>query len=139
MTAIDKIHKTIKLSNRYVFERKDFANCASYGQVGRVLKKLVEKGVLLKIGYGLYTKSRLNSLTKKPMPTNPGGTDAIMREILKMRGVEFELDAMSQKSIIGLSTQIPANVQLYWDPKHFNRYIKVGNKVLNNQRKPREI
>ncbi|WEM44790.1 DUF6088 family protein (plasmid) [Photobacterium sp. DA100] len=135
MTAIDQIHNKIKRSRRYVFERKDFDKYASYGQVGRVLKKLVEKGVLMKIGYGLYTKSTINSLTNKPMPTNPGGTDAIMREVLKMRGVDFELDAMSQKSLNGQSTQIPANIQLKWDPKHFNRCIKVGNKVMRNQRK----
>ncbi|GAL09443.1 S-adenosylhomocysteine hydrolase [Vibrio astriarenae] len=135
MTVNDQIHKKIKSSRRYVFERKDFDNYASYGHVGRILNKLVEKGVLMKIGYGLYTKSKINSLTSKPMPTNPGGADAIMREVLKMRDVGFELDVMSQKSLNGQSTQVPANIQLKWDPKRFNRYIKVGNKVLSNRRK----
>ena len=133
MTAADRIYQKIKRSRRYVFERKDFYNDASYDQVGRVLKQLVDKGVLMKIGYGLYTKSTINSLTKKPKPTNPGGTDAIMREILRLRGVDFEMDAMSLKSINGQSTQIPASIKYKWDPKLFNRSLKVGNRVLSNR------
>lgn len=133
MTATDRIAQKIKRSRRYVFERKDFYGYASYDQIGRVLKKLVDKGVLMKIGYGLYTKSTINSLTSKPMPSNPGGTDAIMREILKLRGVDFELDAMSLKSINGQSTQIPASFKYKWNAKHFNRSLKVGNRVLNNR------
>lgn len=133
MTATDRVYQKIKRSRRNVFERKYFENIASYDQIGRVLKKLLDKGVLMKLGYGLYTKSTINSLTNKPMPTNPGGTDAIMREILKLRGVDFELDAMSLKSLNGQSTQIPASVKYKWDAKHFNRSLKVGNRVLNSR------
>lgn len=132
MTTADRIAKQIRRSRRYVFERKDFGNYASYDQVGRALKQLVEKGELMKIGYGLYTKATINSLTKKPMPTNPGGTDAILREILRLRGVDYELDSMSLKSINGQSTQIPASIKYKWDPKQFNRCLKIGNRVLVN-------
>ena len=86
MTAVECIYQKIKRSRRYVFERKDFDDVASYDQVGRALRQLVKQGDLIKIGYGLYTKAKLNSLTGKPMPTHPGGTDALMREILKMKG-----------------------------------------------------
>jgi len=134
MTTTDSIYQKIKRSRRYVFERKDFDNYASYDQIGRVLKKLVNQGVLMKIGYGLYTKSTINSLTNKPMPTNPGGTDAIIREVLKLRGVDFEMDAMSLKTLNGKSTQIPAFIRYKWDYKHFNRNLKVGNRVLSNRR-----
>jgi hypothetical protein len=134
MTATDRIYQKIKRSRRYVFERKDFDNYASYDQIGRVLKQLVDKGVLIKIGYGLYTKATINSLTNKPMPTNPGGTDAIMREILKLRGVDFEMDATSLRSINGKSTQIPASIKYSWDSKQFNRNLKVGNRVLSYRR-----
>ncbi|NMR24710.1 S-adenosylhomocysteine hydrolase [Pseudoalteromonas sp. NEC-BIFX-2020_015] len=134
MTATDRIYQKIKRSRRYVFERKDFDNYASYDQVGRVLKQLVDKGELIKIGYGLYTKATINSLTNKPMPTNPGGTDALIREILKLRGVDFEMDTMSLRSINGESTQIPASIKYSWDSKQFNRSLKVGNRVLSYRR-----
>lgn len=132
MTAVDRIYQKIKRSRRYVFERKDFDGFASYDQIGRALKQLVKKGELIKLGYGLYSKARINSLTGKPMPTNPGGSDALMREILKMKGVDFEMDNLSLQSLSGESTQIPSSVQYSWNPKQFNRKLVVGNRVLNS-------
>ncbi|WP_261857294.1 DUF6088 family protein [Photobacterium sanguinicancri] len=132
MTAVDRVYQKIKRSRRYVFERKDFDGFASYDQIGRVLRQLVKQGELIKLGYGLYTKARINSLTGSPMPTNPGGSDALMREILKMKGVDFEMDNLSLQSLSGESTQIPSSVQYSWDPKQFNRKLAVGNRVLNS-------
>ncbi|MCF7506055.1 MULTISPECIES: DUF6088 family protein [Vibrio] len=132
MIAVDSICQKIKRSRRYVFERKDFDGVASYDQIGRALRQLVNQGELLKIGYGLYTKAKLNSLTGKPMPTNPGGSDALMREILKMKGVDFEMDSLSLQSLSGESTQIPSSVHYSWNPKQFNRKLVVGNRVLNS-------
>ncbi|HCM1364944.1 TPA: S-adenosylhomocysteine hydrolase [Vibrio parahaemolyticus] len=132
MTAVDRVYQKIKRSRRYVFERKDFDGFASYDQIGRALRQLVKQGELIKLGYGLYTKARMNSLTGRPMPTNPGGSDALMREILKMKGVDFEMDSLSLQSLSGESTQIPSSVQYSWNPKQFNRKLAVGNRVLNS-------
>ncbi|MEZ9899000.1 DUF6088 family protein [Vibrio breoganii] len=132
MTAVDRVYQKIKRSRRYVFERKDFDGFASYDQIGRALRQLVKQGELIKLGYGLYTKARINSLTGRPMPTNPGGSDALMREILRMKGIDFEMDSLSLQSLSGESTQIPSSVQYLWNPKHFNRKLTVGNRVLNS-------
>ncbi|CCO48991.1 S-adenosylhomocysteine hydrolase [Vibrio nigripulchritudo SOn1] len=132
MTAVDRVYQKVKRSRRYVFERKDFDGFASYDQIGRALRQLVKQGELIKLGYGLYTKARINSLTGKPMPTNPGGSDALMREILKMKGVDFEIDSLSLQSLSGESNQIPSSVQYSWNPKQFNRKLVVGNRVLNS-------
>ncbi len=132
MTAEKRISLKIKRSRRYVFERKDFENIASYDQVGRALNQLMDKGELMKVGYGLYTKARLNSLTGKLMPTHPGGTDAIMREILKMKGVDFEMDSLSLQSFAGGSTQIPSSVNYSWNLKQFNRRLVIGSRVLHS-------
>ena len=130
MTTLNRIEMHIKASRRYVFERKDFAHFASHSQISRSLKLLIEKGVLMRLGYGLYTKATINSLTNQPMPTHPGGTDGVMLEILKKLGVPFEIDQMSLKSINGHSNQILASVQYSWSNKAFNREIKLGNRVL---------
>lgn len=132
MTAVERVYQKIKRSRRYVFERKDFDGFASYDQIGRALRQLVKQGELIKLGYGLYTKARINSLTGRPMPTNPGGSDALMREILKMKGVDFEMDSLSLQSLSGESTQIPSSVQYSWNPKQFNRKLAVGKRVLNS-------
>ena len=38
-----------------VFLRADFRDLGDYDQVGRALRKLVRKGRLLKLGYGIYS------------------------------------------------------------------------------------
>ena len=131
MTAADCIFQKTKRSRRYVFERKDFDGIASYDQIGRALNQLIDKGEIMKLGYGLYTKARVNSLTGRLMPTNPGGSDALLREILKMKGVDFEMDSLSLQNLSGESTQIPSSVHYSWNPKQFNRKLVVGNRVLN--------
>ncbi|CEE93595.1 S-adenosylhomocysteine hydrolase (fragment) [Xenorhabdus nematophila str. Anatoliense] len=37
------------------------------------MRELVREGQLLKVGYGVYTKARKNSITGKIMPASPGG------------------------------------------------------------------
>jgi len=42
-----------------------------YDQVGRALLNLTRKGKLIKIGYGLYAKARVSSLTGNTVPMEP--------------------------------------------------------------------
>ncbi|PSX20061.1 DUF6088 family protein [Photobacterium kishitanii] len=121
MTAVERISQKIKRSRRYVFEHKDFESFESYAQVGRALNQLIDKSELMKLGYGLYIKARLNSLTGKLMPMYPGGIDALMREILKIKGVVFEIDSLFLQSYAGGRTQIPSSVNYSWSQKQFNR------------------
>lgn len=136
MAAVDSIFQKIKRSRRYVFERKDFDGIASYDQIGRSLNQLMDRGEIMKLGYGLYTKARVNSLTGRLMPTCPGGSDALMREILKMKDIDFEIDNLSLQSLSGKNTQIPSSVHYSWDQKQFNRKLVVGNKLLTPASRP---
>ena len=77
------ICQKIKRSRRYVFERKDFDGFTRYDQIGRALRQLVQRGELMKLGYGLHTKARINNLTGNPMPTNPGGPMPLCEKFLK--------------------------------------------------------
>ena len=62
MTIKAKIQQRIKRAKHYVFMRDDFNDIANYDQIGRVLRNLVQKGELLKVGYGIYTKARKNQI-----------------------------------------------------------------------------
>lgn len=63
-----------------VFLRADFANLGGYDQVGRALLRLVQQGRLLKIGYGLYSRSVKSPFDDRPIP--PKGL-LTLREALK--------------------------------------------------------
>lgn len=61
----EKIQRYIDRKRRLIFLRVDFEEvCPDYDQVGRALKKLVQKGKLLKVGYGLYAKAKRSILGK---------------------------------------------------------------------------
>ena len=89
-TLKDRIARRIKRSDRKVFLRSDFRKFAGYDQVGRALRLLVAEGKLMKIGYGLYAKARINPLTEKPMLDANGGFDQVAKEALKRLGVAWD-------------------------------------------------
>ena len=112
MTIASKVKTRINRSKRYVFARADFTDIAGYDQVGRVLKKLVDAGDLLRIGYGLYTKARKNRITGNLMPTSPAGADGVILEAIEKLGIDYKFDEFSQRSIDGDSFQTPASFQI---------------------------
>ena len=112
MTITSKVKARINRSKCYVFVRADFIDIAGYDQVGRVLKKLVDAGNLLRIGYGLYTKARKNRITGNLMPTSPAGADGVILEAIEKLGIDYKFDEFSQRSIDGDSLQIPASFQI---------------------------
>ena len=130
MTIASKVTTRINRSKRYVFERADFADIASYDQVGRVLKKLVDSGQLLRIGYGLYTKARENRITGKLMPASPAGADGVILEAIEKLGVEYQFDEFTQLSLEGESLQVPASFKIMTNSR-FKRKIVVNNSAIN--------
>lgn len=54
-----------------VLLREDFDDLGGYDQVGRALLNLTKKGKLIKIGYGLYAKAKVSSLTGNTVPAEP--------------------------------------------------------------------
>jgi len=134
MTIQSRIETRVKRSKRSVFMRSDFKDIADYDQVGRCLRQLVREGLLLKISYGLYARARLNRITGKPMPDNPAGSDGVIIEALERLNVDYSFDEVSQSSLSGQSTQIPANVKVIPKSARFTRKIKVGSQSVNELR-----
>lgn len=130
MTIANKVKIRVNRSKRYVFARADFTDIAGYDQIGRELRKLVKSGLLLRIGYGLYTKARTNSITGQIMPASPGGADGVILEAIEKLGVEYKFDDFSQRSIDGDSLQIPASFQIITNNR-FKRKIVVSNRAIN--------
>ena len=130
MTIKRRIQARLQRSKRYVFTRDDFSDLAGYDQVGRVLRELVKDGALLKIGYGLYTKAKRNSITGNLMPACPAGSDAVILEALDRLKVDYLLDDSTTRYLSGQSTQIPAFIKLHVSGR-FSRRLAVGSSQLN--------
>jgi hypothetical protein len=134
MTIQDRLETRIKRAKRSVFMRSDFVDIADYDQVGRGLRNLVRDGLLLKIGYGLYVRARVNRITGTLMPDNPGGNDGVLIEAMERLGVNYKFDDLSLKNLSGESTQIPASVKIIPKSSRFTRKITVGKQRVNEVR-----
>lgn len=130
MTTKARIQSRLKRSKRYVFTRDDFKDIAGYDQIGRALRTLVKEGELLKVGYGVYTKARRNSITGRIMPASPGGSAAVIVETLDRLKVRYRVTDATQAYNSGKSTQIPASAGIK-TPSRFKRVLSVGNSKLN--------
>lgn len=108
---------------RNVFTRKDFVDLGGYDQVGRALLQLEKEKVLMRIGYGLYSKARTNKLTGHLMLNN--GFIETAREALDLLGVDWELSEAEQQYNDGLTMQIPINPGVIIKSR-FNRRIAAG-------------
>jgi len=106
-----RIQAQICQSRQNVFMRRDFVALGEYDQVGRALLGLVKAGLLMKIGYGLYAKARLNSLTNKPMLAAAGGFNQVAKEALDRMHVRWEPSKAFKEYQKG-STQLPVNASV---------------------------
>lgn len=131
MTIQSRIQTRVKRSKRSVFLRSDFKDIADYDQVGRGLRNLVRDGLLMKIGYGLYVRARVNRVTGKLMPDNAAGADGVVIEAMVKLGVDYQFDDLSNLNISGESTQIPAKVKITPKNARFARKIAVGTQLVN--------
>ena len=104
-TLKDKILLRTSLKKDVVFVRDDFCDLGDYDQVGRALKELVRDKQLIKIGYGLYAKAKISTITGAPVPESP--LPLLARYALSKLHVETALDTSTKAYNEGRSTQVP--------------------------------
>jgi Family of unknown function (DUF6088) len=104
-TLESRILARIVRKKESVFLRKDFLDLGGYDQVGRALKHLADNGKLVRIGYGLYSKARVSSLTGETIPT--ASLPTLAKEALERLGVKIMTSQAELAYNEGRSTQIP--------------------------------
>ena len=88
-----------------VFLRRDFKDLGGYDQVGRALRRVTAKGQLVKIGYGLYTRTTLSPISGKTVTSKP--LPSLALEALERLDVEAMPSTFAQANNAGASTQVP--------------------------------
>lgn len=110
MTLEERIEMSLRRSASKVFVRKDFDKFGGYDQVGRALRGVINKGLLIKAGYGVYVKAKTSTLTGKPIPVVP--LIEVGLEALTKLGVKPELGTAAQDYRDGKTTQMPMSAVL---------------------------
>jgi hypothetical protein len=105
-TLSEKIESRIDRKKADVFLRADFEDLGGYDQVGLVLRKFVRAGKLMKIGKGVYTRSRPSMFDGSPVPVK--GITLLMTEALNKLGVETGPTKLERAAEEGRTTQVPS-------------------------------
>lgn len=86
--------------------REDFDDLGGYDQVGRALRQLVAKGVIMKIGYGLYARTEPSYFNPgERVPEKPLFPD-LAREALARLGVEIVPSTFQKQYMEGKHNQV---------------------------------
>jgi len=100
-----RIAKRIGRMKADVFVRDNFKDLGGYDQVRRALRRLAEKGQLVKIGYGLYARAMVSPLSGKAIPKKPLPT--LAAEALDRLDVETAPSSFDQAYNADATTQVP--------------------------------
>ncbi|MDD2325134.1 MAG: DUF6088 family protein [Alphaproteobacteria bacterium] len=86
--------------------RDDFSDFSDYDQVGRVLLQLVRQGKLIKIGRGIYVRTKISSLDNKP--ALPKSLNKLTLEAMRRLRIPTAFTKMERAYNAGETTQVPS-------------------------------
>lgn len=113
----------IARKKRSVFVRDDFEDLSDYDQVGRALRNIVKAGRLVRLGYGVYAKTKKSAVTGDLVPVAP--LPVLAREALTRLGIKTSPSRLEKDYNAGKTTQVPAG-RLIGVKGRVNRKIGYG-------------
>lgn len=136
MKLEDRMSRSIKQRASVVVLRSDFAKMGSDSQVGRVLARFVEDGILIRVSKGAFAKTRINKFTGTPTPA--GTLEMIAAELFRKLKITVGPSSLTSEYNSGRSTQIPMGATVNTGRRRISRKVTVGNSTLayeNNSRR----
>ncbi len=107
-----------------VYTTKDFLNIANRISIDKALSALVKDGILRRLTRGIYdypvNDPRLGIL--------PPDLNKLIDAIQRQSGHTIQIDGAKAANVLGLSTQVPAQI-IYLTDGH-SRNIKIGNWII---------
>jgi hypothetical protein len=126
-----KITTRISRKKSPVILREDFDDLGGYDQVGRILRLLVAKGSIVKIGYGLYARAKASPFTGRLMPEK--SLPNLAREALQRLGVKTAPSTLEREYNAGKTTQVPTGRRIAVNGR-VNRKIGFDGAYINYER-----
>lgn len=122
--AVQMVNRIRGLGRGSVFTPKQFLDLGSRAAVDQALSRLVRRGVLQRIGRGLYhypkRSPRLGDLAPAP--------DAVARAYARKTGSTLQVSGAQAANALGLSTQVPARTTFVTDGA--TRELRFGHQVV---------
>jgi hypothetical protein len=109
-----------------VWTASDFVALGRRSALDKVLQRLVASGELRRIDRGLYDRPTKNELTGKA--TVPDYR-AVIQAVARRDKVRLLLDGMTAANDLGLTTAVPARIEVLVDARL--KPIRIGNQVIH--------
>jgi hypothetical protein len=126
-----KVRFRVKRSRNSVFLLRDFDDLSDRNQVGRVLRKLIKQELLVKLGYGMYSRAKRSTLSDKIIPEKgliAGGKEILDKLKIKTYPTRYETMYNNFQS-----TQVPTGRVIAVDSR-ITRKISFGGISLKYER-----
>ncbi|WP_321891537.1 DUF6088 family protein [Burkholderia cenocepacia] len=127
-----RVVRSIRRRKSVVILRAELSRLGSQSQLTRVLAKLVATGNLIRVGHGIYAKTRVNRFTSRPAPA--ATFESIAAEIFKKLRIPIGPGTLASEYNAGRSTQIPMVAVVTTGRRRITRRIQVGTKRVVYER-----
>ena len=132
MDITGRIKRSIAKRRDAVVVRHEFADFGSAAQVSRALRDLLSDGTLLKIGLGVYAKTKISVLSGKRIPAQP--LEVLAPAALKKLGIEVQPSRLVREYNAGRSTQIPAGIVVDIGRRRISRKLSFKGSTVQYER-----
>jgi len=128
MKIQERMLRSIKQRTGNVVIRAELAGMGSASQVTESLKALQDQGVIVRIGTGVYAKTRKSSVTGALIPA--GSLESLASETLKRLGVTVRAGSAAAAYNAGKTTQLPGAFVANTGRRRISRKIAVGGRQV---------
>ncbi|WP_225936189.1 DUF6088 family protein [Caballeronia sp. NK8] len=125
-TVEQRVLRSLRRRSDVVVLRSDLMKLGGKSQLTRVLAKLVTSRTLIRVGHGIYCKTRQNRFTGRLAPAAPFET--IAAEAFRRLGVAVSPGMLALEYNSGRSTQVPIQPIVSTGKRRISRRIEVGSK-----------
>lgn len=128
MKLEERLLQRIQLQEGIIVLRADISELGSPAQVSRALKALLDRGKLVRIGIGIYAKTRRSSITGAVIPA--GSLETLATEALERLGVQLQPGEATKDYNAGTTTQLPGTFVANTGDRRIRRKITVGGRMI---------
>ena len=133
VTLRQRVEARIARRRDDAFLTREFLDLGGTRQVLRVLRELTEQGKLIRLGYGVYGRAEISSLTNQPMLAGHG-FGSVARQALDKLKVRWEPTTWERAYNEGRTTQVPVNPIVRLVKSRFARRLKYQDTELRIER-----
>nr|WP_292001245.1 DUF6088 family protein [Chlorobium sp.] len=124
----ERMIRSITMRRGEIIMRSDFTRMGSQSQISRLLADFVSEGRLVRLGYGIFAKARISSISGKAVPREP--LEVLAQEAFRRLMIEAKPGKAQKEYASGQSTQVPVQAVFDTGQRRISRKLTVGNRKV---------